>query len=99
MSTSVLPDSERIDLTHTKAPVTSGPPGRKRKSHWLPYALVAPAILFELLIHIVPMLTGIWISFIQLTKYFIANWGRRRSPVCTTTRSSSTSTRPSARAS
>lgn len=51
------------------------PPGRKRKTHWLPYALVAPAILFELLIHIVPMLTGIWISFIQLTKYFIANWG------------------------
>jgi multiple sugar transport system permease protein len=76
MSTTVLPDSERIDPTHTKAPTMSGrPPGRKRKTHWLPYALVAPAILFELLIHIVPMLTGIWISFIQLTKYFIANWG------------------------
>ncbi|PCN49168.1 ABC transporter permease [Curtobacterium sp. 'Ferrero'] len=77
MSTSVLPDSERIDLTHTKAPTISGAPGgkRKRKTHWLPYALVAPAVLFELLIHIIPMLTGIWISFIQLTKYFIANWG------------------------
>ena len=76
MSTSVLPESERIDLTHTKAPTLSGPqPGRKPKRHWLPYALVAPAILFELLIHIVPMLTGIWISFMQLTKYFIANWG------------------------
>lgn len=76
MSTSVLPDSERIDLTHAKAPTKSGrPPGRKRKTQWLPYALVAPAILFELLIHIVPMVVGIWISFIQLTKYFIANWG------------------------
>lgn len=39
MSTTVLPDSERIDLTHTKAPTMSGrPPGRKRKVHWLPYA-------------------------------------------------------------
>ncbi len=76
MTTSVLPESERIDLTRTKGPTLSGPqPGRKPKRHWLPYALVAPAILFELLIHIVPMLTGIWISFIQLTKYFIANWG------------------------
>ena len=76
MTTSVLPESERIDLTRTKAPTLSGPqPGRKPKRHWLPYALVAPAILFELLIHIVPMLTGIWISFVQLTKYFIANWG------------------------
>lgn len=41
---------------------------------WLPYAFLAPAVIFELLIHIIPMLTGVWISFIKLTKYFIANW-------------------------
>ncbi len=28
----------------------------------------------ELLIHIVPMLVGIWMSFVKLTKFFIANW-------------------------
>ncbi|GAA1605393.1 sugar ABC transporter permease [Kribbella hippodromi] len=46
-------------------------PGLKR---WLPYALLAPAVLLELFIHIVPMLVGIWMSFIKLTKFFIANW-------------------------
>jgi multiple sugar transport system permease protein len=53
------------------------PPARKRKrpkGWWLPFLLLAPAIVFELLIHVVPMLTGIWISFLQLTKFFIANW-------------------------
>jgi multiple sugar transport system permease protein len=41
---------------------------------WLPYVLITPAILFELLIHIIPMLTGIWISFIKLNVYFLSNW-------------------------
>jgi multiple sugar transport system permease protein len=41
---------------------------------WLPYALLAPAILLELLIHIIPMLVGIWMSFVRLTRFFIANW-------------------------
>jgi multiple sugar transport system permease protein len=78
MSTTVLPESSTAD-----APLSSGKPTRQdkpskqrhRTRQWLPYALVGPAILFELLIHIVPMLTGVWISFVQLTKFFIANWG------------------------
>jgi multiple sugar transport system permease protein len=41
---------------------------------WLPFALIAPAILFELLIHMIPMLTGIWISFTKLTAMFLSNW-------------------------
>ncbi|MFB9238224.1 carbohydrate ABC transporter permease [Plantactinospora siamensis] len=45
-----------------------------RRPRWLPYLLLAPAILFELLIHIVPMVVGVWMSFVQLTKFFIANW-------------------------
>ncbi len=56
---------------------TPAPPKTRRrrpKGWWLPLALLAPAIVFELLIHVVPMLTGIWISFLQLTKFFIANW-------------------------
>lgn len=42
---------------------------------WLPYALLAPAVIFELLIHVIPMVTGIWMSFLNLTRAFIANWG------------------------
>lgn len=76
MSTTVLPESSRAaDLTtDTRSTLANKPPKRRRHGQWLPYALLAPAILFELLIHIVPMLTGIWISLVQLTKYFIANW-------------------------
>lgn len=51
------------------------PPRRTRRSGWwFPYAVVAPAVLLELGIHIVPMLIGIWISFIQLTKFYIRRW-------------------------
>ena len=39
-----------------------------------PYLLVLPAVLLELLIHIVPMLVGVWMSFVKLTQFFIANW-------------------------
>jgi multiple sugar transport system permease protein len=46
-------------------------PGHNRR---LPYLLLAPAVLLELLIHIIPMLVGIWMSFVKLTKFFIANW-------------------------
>jgi len=59
-------------------PAEAAPPKPKRrrpKGWWLPFLLLAPAIIFELLIHVVPMLTGIWISFLQLTKFYIANWG------------------------
>lgn len=50
--------------------------GKKRKlpGGWLPYALIGPAVLLELLIHIAPMVVGIWISFIKLTQLYIANW-------------------------
>lgn len=58
---------------------TAGPIRAKRhklgKGWWLPYALLAPAVVFEILVHIIPMITGIWISFVKLTQMFIANWG------------------------
>ena len=56
-------------------PAPVKPRRRRRKGWWLPLVLLAPAIIFELLIHVIPMLTGIWISFLQLTKFYIANWG------------------------
>ena len=64
--------------TETAAPAPPKP--RSRLEHrpglnrWLPYALLAPAVLLELFIHIIPMLVGIWMSFVKLTKFFIANW-------------------------
>ncbi|WP_269045772.1 carbohydrate ABC transporter permease [Paenarthrobacter sp. Z7-10] len=60
-------------------PATPGAkkPRRPRPSGWwLPYALLAPAVVFELVIHVIPMFTGIWMSFLKLTKAFIANWGK-----------------------
>lgn len=74
--------SPTIDRAAT-APGTHGrqteprPPDRGRRVPWgrvLPYLLVAPAIVFELLVHIVPMIVGIWMSFIRLTQFFITNW-------------------------
>ncbi|OMH29544.1 ABC transporter permease [Tersicoccus phoenicis] len=64
----------------TPSPTTppAVPTGRRRRrpGWWLPYALLAPAVVFELVIHVIPMVTGIWMSFLRLVKAFIANWGR-----------------------
>lgn len=66
-------------LAATTSVAKTGPAGRKKRSHdrrhrVLPYVLLAPAIVMELLIHIIPMLVGIWMSFVRLTKFFLANW-------------------------
>ncbi|GAA3939092.1 sugar ABC transporter permease [Microbacterium soli] len=53
------------------------PPGRRarrRPRSWLPYVLLIPAVLFELLVHLIPMITGVWISFIKLTQQYLRNW-------------------------
>jgi multiple sugar transport system permease protein len=52
---------------------------RRRSSRWmgrrrLPYLLILPAVLFELLIHVIPLLAGIGISFLGLSQFFIRNW-------------------------
>lgn len=49
-------------------------PGRFRRAS-VPYVLLLPAIVFELLVHVVPMVTGVVVSFRQLTLFFIHNWG------------------------
>lgn len=40
----------------------------------LPYLLLLPALLLELLIHIIPMVTGIGMAFKHLTQEYIRNW-------------------------
>lgn len=48
---------------------------RKRKSPFA-YILIAPAVLMELLIHIVPMILGVYIAFLGLSQLNIRNWLR-----------------------
>jgi multiple sugar transport system permease protein len=55
--------------------IRSRPKKKKRTlGWWLPFALIAPAVLFELLIHVTPMAVGVWMSLVKLTKFYIANW-------------------------
>ena len=50
---------------------------RRKKINWTkltPYLLILPAVLFELLVHVIPMIVGVWMSFIELTQFYITNW-------------------------
>ena len=40
----------------------------------LPYLLLLPALLFELLVHLVPMVVGVLISFKALTQLYLTQW-------------------------
>jgi len=68
---------------HAGTPGEAGGPGRPRPTRprgarirriGLPYLLLAPALAFELLIHLVPMIAGVFISFKALTQLYLANW-------------------------
>jgi multiple sugar transport system permease protein len=50
------------------------PPARPRRRGALPYLLLIPAIVLELLIHIIPMLAGVGISFLRLTEFYLRDW-------------------------
>jgi multiple sugar transport system permease protein len=50
------------------------PPQRRWRRERLPYILLIPAVVLELLIHIVPMLAGVGISFLKLTEFYLSNW-------------------------
>jgi len=49
---------------------------RRRAVKWFPYLLLVPALLAELLVHVIPMLVGIWMSFQQITQFTLRNWTR-----------------------
>jgi multiple sugar transport system permease protein len=40
----------------------------------LPYLLLLPALLLELLVHLVPMVIGLAVSFKELTQFYIRDW-------------------------
>ena len=49
-------------------------PRRRMRRTWFPYLILLPAVVLEVLIHIIPMVTGFWMSFVELTKFFIRRW-------------------------
>ncbi|MEP7089035.1 MAG: sugar ABC transporter permease [Nocardioidaceae bacterium] len=68
-----------LEATRPASAAAGSPAPRRRSRRRLsprltPYLLVLPAVLLELLIHIVPMLVGIWMSFVQLTQFYIRDW-------------------------
>ncbi|MGK3990148.1 sugar ABC transporter permease [Sorangium sp. So ce136] len=59
---------------HGAAGPRAASPGRWPRA--FPYVLLLPALVAELAVHIVPMLVGTWMSFLQLTQRFIRNWSK-----------------------
>ena len=47
---------------------------RRLRTKYLPYMLVAPAVVLEIGIHVVPMLVGVWMSLLELTQFHIQDW-------------------------
>ncbi|MEU9700510.1 sugar ABC transporter permease [Streptomyces sp. NPDC047981] len=62
-----------------KTPSGEARPPRRRSGRLrrvsLPYLLLLPALALELLVHLVPMVIGIAMSFKELTQFTIRNWG------------------------
>ncbi|OKK17409.1 ABC transporter permease [Streptomyces sp. CB00455] len=67
------PRGERRTPPRWRRPGRTPRPGRLRRTA-LPYLLLLPALLLELLIHLVPMVMGIVASFRELTQFFIRDW-------------------------
>lgn len=69
-------DSHGGDESVAQGPAASAiqTAGATRRTRFFPYALVLPAGVMELLIHIVPMALGVWIAFLDLTQFTISNW-------------------------
>ncbi|RSM55955.1 ABC transporter permease [Amycolatopsis sp. WAC 01376] len=66
-------------LDSAPAVKAAGAPGphrvrRKRRRVALPYLLLLPAILLELLVHVIPMIAGLVMSFFKLTQFSIRDF-------------------------
>jgi multiple sugar transport system permease protein len=58
------------------SPGIPGPNRRGRASgrRATPYLMLLPALILELAVHIIPMVTGVWMSLKGLTQFYIRNW-------------------------
>jgi multiple sugar transport system permease protein len=58
-------------------PVTGRGRRKRRRGvqpRFTPYLFLLPALLLELLVHLIPIVTGMWMSLRGLTLFFIRNW-------------------------
>ncbi|MFH9941660.1 carbohydrate ABC transporter permease [Streptomyces murinus] len=74
MTTHTLEESVAKSPPGTAASSARRRPGRIRRAG-LPYLLLLPALVLELLVHLVPMVIGIVMSFKELTQFYIRDWG------------------------
>jgi multiple sugar transport system permease protein len=56
------------------APVRRRRGTARRLPNWTPYLMLLPALVLELLVHLVPMVVGGWMSLKGLTQFYIRNW-------------------------
>ncbi|MER7763530.1 sugar ABC transporter permease [Streptomyces sp. NPDC097619] len=75
MTTTVTPRPEGPAVPGVRADKARALRGPRRiRRPALPYLFLLPALLLELLVHLVPMLMGIVMSFKELTQFHIAHW-------------------------
>ncbi|MFJ6465465.1 carbohydrate ABC transporter permease [Streptomyces sp. NPDC091387] len=81
MTATVTTDSRTEKSDRVTSRGTGGARGRlpripdRIRQGGLPYLLLLPAVLLELLVHVIPMIIGIVMSFRELTQFYINNWG------------------------
>jgi multiple sugar transport system permease protein len=63
MSTPTLQPDVRADVTTTTGPAPSPSPKRRSRPNRLPYWLIAPALVVMVLVHVLPAIGGLAISF------------------------------------
>src|SRR5579875_910893 len=73
---SVLRSGKRMPAAEEPVSSAAGP----RRAPWwqregvIPYLLIAPAVLFELLVHFIPMVAGVVMSLYGLTLFTLHHW-------------------------
>ena len=73
-TTTVAADQQSAGQAPPGAARSPRRPGRVGRAA-LPYLLLLPALILELLVHLVPMVIGIVMSFKELTQFYIRDWG------------------------
>lgn len=63
----------------SRRPASPGRPAGFRRPapltrRWVAYALLAPAAVLLLVVQVIPIAVGIWMSTVKLTQFYIANW-------------------------
>ncbi|MET7382344.1 sugar ABC transporter permease [Streptomyces sp. NPDC005526] len=75
--TTTAPTEAGAAAVRESSPGAARGPRRTGRIHRaaLPYLLLLPALLLELLVHLLPMVIGIVMSFKELTQFYIRDWG------------------------